>query len=171
MASGNFLRGPSLRDRCAILALVAAAALPAVASSAAAQENAAWRVECSGDGKTLDCRAVQQMINREDKQIVVQLVARVPADTKAPVLLIQLPLGLNLTEPVQIKIDNGAVEKVPVQTCTAGGCLASLPLKDPMLAALRGGTTLKITVSDTNKRTINIDVPLLGFGLAYDKAK
>ncbi len=111
------------------------------------------------------------MINSENKQIVVQLVARVPADTKAPMLLIQLPLGLNLTEPVQLKIDNGAVERVPVQTCTNAGCLASLPLKDPMLAALRGGMTLKITVSDTNKRAITIDVPLLGFGLAYDKAK
>ncbi len=167
MMSGN-----SLRSRCAILVLAAGAALPALAPTAWAQEaSAAWRVECSGDGKTLDCRAVQQMVNREDKQIVVQLVVRTAADTKAPVLLIQLPLGISLTEPIQLKIDNGAVEKVPVQTCTAGGCLATLPLKDPMLAALRGGTTLKITVSDTNKRTINIDVPLLGFGLAYDKAK
>ena len=167
MASGN-----SLPHRLTILALTAAAAFPALPSNAGAQEaSAAWRVECSGDGKTLDCRAVQQMINREDKQIVAQLVARVPADTKEPVLLIQLPLGLNLTEPVQLKIDNGAVERVPVQTCTNAGCLASLPLKDPLLAALRGGTTLKITVSDTNMRTLNIDVPLLGFGLAYDKAK
>ena len=40
---------------------------------------------------------------------------------------------------------------------------------DTLLAALRGGTLLKITIQDTNKRTINIDVPLLGFGLAYDK--
>lgn len=167
MASGN-----SLPRRLTILALMVAAAFPALPSTAWAQEaSAAWRVECSGDGKTLDCRAVQQMINREDKQVVVQLVARTAPDTKAPVLLIQLPLGISLADPIQLKVDNGAVEKVPVQTCTNAGCLATLPLKDPILAALRGGTTLKITVSDTNKRTINIDVPLLGFGLAYDKAK
>lgn len=111
------------------------------------------------------------MINRDDNKLVVQLVARTAADTKQPVLLFQLPLGISLTEPIQLKIDNGAVEKVPVQTCTADGCLASLPVKDLMLAALRGGTTLKITVSDANKRSIIIDVPLLGFGLPYDKAK
>jgi len=35
---------------------------------------------------------------------------------------------------------------------------------------MRAGTTLKITVQDGNKRAISIDVPLLGFGLAYDKA-
>lgn len=142
------------------------------AASVQAQEPPpAWRVECSGDGKTLDCRAVQQMVNREDKQIVAQLVARVPADTKAPVLLVQLPLGINLTEPVQLKIDGGPADPYPVQTCTNAGCLVSVPLKDPMLSAMRGGTTLRVTVSDTSKRTLNIDVPLLGFGLAFDKAK
>ena len=27
-----------------------------------------------------------------------------------------------------------------------------------------------VSIQDTNKRTINIDVPLLGFSLAFDKA-
>ena len=57
-----------------------------------------------------NARAIQQMINRDDKQLIAQLSARVAAD-KSAILLIQLP------------------------------------------------------------RTINIDVPLLGFGLAFDKAK
>ena len=132
--------------------------------------TAAWRVECTGDGKTLDCRAVQTMINRDDKQLVAQLTARIAPDTKAPTLTLQLPLGISLTEPVVLKVDNGALERQPVQTCTNAGCLVSVPLKDPFLAALRSGTTLKVTLQDPSKRTINIDVPLLGFGLAFDKA-
>ena len=161
-----------LHGRFSASALMAAGAFAASAPAVRAQEpSAAWRVECSGDGKTLDCRAVQQLVNREDKQIVAQLVARVPADTKAPVLLIQLPLGINLTQPVQLRIDGGAAESYPVQTCTNAGCLVSVPLKDPMLSAMRGGTTLKITVADTSKRALDIDVPLLGFGLAFDKAR
>jgi invasion protein IalB len=141
---------------------------PAPAQDAGAQSG--WRVECSGDGKTLDCRAVQQMINRDEKQLVVQLVARLNPETKAPTLGMQLPLGINLAEPVQVKVDNGTAEKYPVQTCTAAGCFVTFPLKDPLLASMRTGTTLRITVFDTNKRPITIDVPLLGFGLAYDKA-
>jgi invasion protein IalB len=129
-----------------------------------------WRVECTSDGKVLDCRAVQQMINRDDKQLVAQLTARIAPETKAPALTIQLPLGISLTEPVQLKVDNGAVEKLPVQTCTNAGCIVSIPLKDPFLASMRNGTTLKLTLQDPNKRAINIDVPLMGFGLAYDKA-
>jgi invasion protein IalB len=143
------------------------------APAAWAQEGiAAWRVECTGDGKTLDCRAIQQMFNRDDKQLVVQLAARGGvADKTGPTLTMNLPLGISLTEPVQIKVDNGAVERYQVQTCTNTGCVVSVPLKEPLMAAMRTGTLLKISIQAPDKRTINIDVPLLGFGLAYDKAK
>ncbi len=153
------------------LFLVFAAALT-LGLPAQAQEATpgAWRVECSGDGKTLDCRAVQQMINQADKQLVVQTAARLAPDTKAPVLALQLPLGINLAEPIQIKVDDGMAEKVPVQTCTGAGCFVTLPLKDPLMTAMRTGKTLRITVYDTTKRAIAIEVPLLGFGLAFDKA-
>lgn len=136
------------------------------------QENApaAWRVECTGDGKTLECRAIQQLVSQENKQLVVQLSARIAPDTKAPALALQLPLGINLAEPIQIKVDDGTAEKVPVQTCTAAGCFITLPLKDPLLATMRTGKTLRITVYDATKRAITIEVPLLGFGLAFDKA-
>jgi invasion protein IalB len=162
----------SVRSRLASLGLMLAWAAPGLAPAALAQNTppAAWRVECAGDGKSLDCRAIQQMINRDDKQLIAQLSARVAAD-KSAVLLIQLPLGISLTEPVQLKVDNGTVERYPVQTCTNVGCIVSVPLKDPLMAAMRSGTLLKISIQDTNKRTINIDVPLLGFGLAFDKAK
>jgi len=162
----------SVRRRLAILSLVLAGVAPGLAPSALAQDTpaSAWRVECAGDGKSLDCRAIQQMINRDDKQLVAQLSARIAPDTKAAVLLIQLPLGISLTEPVLLKVDNGTAERYPVQTCTNVGCIVNVPLKEPLMAAMRSGTLLKISLQDTNKRTINIDVPLLGFGLAFDKA-
>ena len=156
--------------RLAFLGLAAALVAWGTASAASAQEGiAAWRVECTGDGKTLDCRAIQQMFNRDDKQLVVQLAARGVPD-KAPTLTMLLPLGISLTEPVQLKVDNGPVERYQVQTCTNTGCVVSVPLKDPLLAAMRTGTLLKISIQAPDKRTLNIDVPLLGFGLAYDKA-
>jgi invasion protein IalB len=131
----------------------------------------AWRVECSGDGKTLDCRAVQQMIQQDTRQIVAHFAVRVPSDTKTPVMMIQLPLGLNLAEPIQMKVDNGAPDKYPIQTCTATGCFAGMPLNDKLLAAMRSGQLLRLAFQDSNKRPITVDLPLLGFGLALDKAK
>ena len=158
--------------RLAIIAMAFVAGFGPVAGAQPQEPPpAAWRVECVGDGKTLECRAIQQMINRDDKQLLVQLTVRSPNDGKAPVMMLQLPLGLNLAEPVQIRVDNGPVEKQQVQTCTSTGCFVGMPLNDKLIASLRSGTLLKIGLQDSNKRSVNIDVPLLGFGLALDKTK
>ena len=36
---------------------------------------------------------------------------------------------------------------------------------------MRSGHDLKITVQDANKKPVDMSLPLLGFGLAFDKAK
>ena len=158
------------------LANVGAAILVAsfgVLSAVHAQDaaSAAWRVECTGDGKTLECRALQQIINRDDKRLLAQLTVRLPPDSKTPVMMLQLPLGLNLSEPVQFKVDNGTVEKQQVQTCTTTGCFVGMQLNDKFLASMRSGAVLKIALQDSNKQPIALDVPLLGFSLALDRAK
>jgi invasion protein IalB len=84
---------------------------------------------------------------------------------------ILLPLGLNLTEPVLIKIDNGPPERQPIQTCNNSGCLATLTVNDKFLTAMRTGADLKLTVQDASKKPIEMSLPLLGFGIAYDKTK
>jgi invasion protein IalB len=54
---------------------------------------AAWRVECSGDGKTLDCRAVQQVFQRETRQLVLSAVVRPAADAKTGAMLLTCRSG------------------------------------------------------------------------------
>ena len=136
-----------------------------------AQETApsAWRVECVGDGKSLDCLAIQQMINRDDKQLIAQLAARMAPD-KSAVLLIHLPLGISLASQSSSR-STMARPSVTGADLTNVGCIVSVPLKDPLMAAMRTGTLLKISDPGRQQRTINIDVPLLGFALAFDKAK
>src|SRR5262245_40284338 len=156
--------------------LVAAGATVLSGAATQAQDGvAAWRVECTGDGKILDCRAVQQLFQRIPNQgdrLLVALLVRRPADPKAPAqMTMQLPLGLNLTEAVQIKVDNGAVERQPIQTCTNIGCFVQMALNDKLVAAMRTGKDLKVTVQGPDKKPVEMALPLLGFGLAFDKVK
>jgi invasion protein IalB len=141
------------------------------AGCALAQEAVAWRVECTGDGKTLDCRAVQQLFQRETRQLLVAILARKASDPKGAQLTIQLPLGLNLTEPVLVKVDNGQPERQSIQTCTNIGCFVSMTANDKFVSAMRSGHDIKITVQDANKKPIEMVLPLLGFGIAFDKAR
>ena len=159
-----------------LLAPLATAAIAVLSGPAHAQDVAAWRVECTGDGKVLDCRAVQQLFQRIQNQgdrLLVAVLVRRPTDPKAAAaqMTIQLPLGLNLTEAIQVKVDGGAPERQQIQTCTNIGCFVSMAVNDKLLATMRSGKELKITVQDPSKKAVDLSLPLLGFGLAYDKVK
>jgi invasion protein IalB len=165
---------PSPASTCAAAIaafIVAVAANAAPAQQAPESPPAAWRVECSGDGKTLDCRAFQQVFHRESRQLLVSAAVRPSADGKSGAMVMTLPLGLNLTEPVSVKVDNGTPERQAIQTCTNVGCFVAMTLTDKLVAAMRTGSELKITVQDANKKPIDMSLPLLGFGIAFDKAK
>jgi invasion protein IalB len=155
------------------LAAITAILIPAGTLSAQAppETPAAWRVECTGDGKSLECRAIQQIFQRDTRQLVASVAVRFAPELKAGSMSLLLPLGLNLTEPVAIKVDNGAPERQPIQTCNNSGCLVTFTANDKLLAAMRTGTDLKLTVQDANKKPIEMSLPLLGFGIAYDKTK
>lgn len=142
---------------------------PQAAPTQATPPPAAWRVECLGDGKTLECQTTQSLINRDDGKLVVLVSVRFPPKAQ-PTMLLQLPLGLNVAEPVQIAVDKGMPDKQPVQTCTNAGCFVGMPLDDKFVLAMRTGTSLKVTVQDGAKHPIALDIPLLGFGMALDKA-
>ena len=170
---------PASRRATSIIAAITAAltilagTTAASAAPAAAPEGppAAWRVECTGDGKALDCRAVQQLFHRESRQLLVSLAVRPAADGKTGAMVVQLPLGLNIVEPVTLKIDNGLSERQAIQTCTNVGCFIAMTVADKLLAAMRTGSQLTITMQDSNKKPVEMGLPLLGFGLAFDKAK
>ena len=151
--------------------LMAAASHSAPAQAPEASGPAAWRVECSGDGKALECRAVQQVFQRDTRQLVLSAVVRPAPDSKTGAMLLTLPLGLNLTEPVTVKVDNGAAERQPIQTCTNIGCFVQMPINDKLVASMRTGKDLKVTVMGPDKKPVEMSLPLLGFGLAYDKVK
>jgi len=155
----------------ASIVLITSASRSAPAQTPEATPPAAWRVECSGDGKVLECRAVQQVFHRETRQLLLSVAVRPGADGKSGAMLVTLPLGLNVSEPVQVKVDNGASEKQAIQTCTNAGCFVAMTLSDKLVAAMRTGTDLKITVQDANKKPVEMSLPLLGFALAFDKAK
>src|SRR3954453_22624287 len=88
------------------LAVLMSAASHSAPAQAPEASVAAWRGECSGDGKALECRAVQQVFQRETRQLVLSAVVRPAPDAKTGAMLLTLPLGLNLTEPVTVQGDN-----------------------------------------------------------------
>ena len=96
---------------------------------------------------------------------------RVPGDTRTPVAIVQLPLGLNLPAGAKLQVDDGKTTDLQIQTCEARGCYTNTPISPEMLAAMKSGKQLKVSFQNLAKETIAIPMPLADFAAAYEKIK
>jgi invasion protein IalB len=152
----------------------AQAATPAAPQAEpAASPTAGWAARCTSASRTapLECAMEQTAVLSKTGQLIVLVNIRVPADTKAPVALVQLPLGLNLPGGAKVQVDDGKVTDLQIQTCENRGCYAGSPIAPDLLAALKSGKQLKVSFQNLAKETITIPMPLADFAAAYDKIK
>lgn len=142
-------------------------------STTPAPAQPGWAARCSSASRDapLECAMEQNAILTKTGQLVVLVNIRVPGDTRTPIALVQLPLGLNLQAGAKFQVDDGKTIDLPIQTCENRGCYASVPISPELLNALRSGKQLKIIFQDLAKETLAIPMPLTDFAAAYDKIK
>ncbi|MGA2996814.1 invasion associated locus B family protein [Bradyrhizobium sp.] len=146
---------------------------PSPSGTPAPPAQPGWAVRCSSPSREapLECAMEQNAILIKTGQLVVLVNIRVPGDTRAPIALVQLPLGLNLQAGAKFQIDDGKSADLPIQTCENRGCYASVPISSETLNALKAGKQLKISFQDLGKETITVPLSLNDFSAAYDKIK
>jgi invasion protein IalB len=152
----------------------APAATPAAPQAEAAPAaQAGWNVRCNSASRAapLECAMEQTAVLTKTGQLIVLVNIRVPADTKAPVALVQLPLGLHLPGGAKIQVDDGKPTELQIQTCEQRGCYAGSAIAPDLLAALRSGKQLKVSFQNLGKENITIPIPLTDFAAAYDRIK
>ena len=151
-----------------------APAVPAAAEAAsAAGPPPGWAARCTSPSRDapLECAIEQTAVLSKTGQLVVLVNIRVPSDTHAPILLVQLPLGLNLPAGAKIQVDEGKATDLQIQTCESRGCYATIPLPPDLLAAMKAGKQMKLSFQSMNNEPIGIPLPLGDFAAAYDKIK
>jgi invasion protein IalB len=150
---------------------------PAAAQAEAAPANPpappGWSARCSSvsRGAPLECAIEQTAVLTKTGQLIVLINIRVPADTHAPVAVIQLPLGLNLPAGAKLQVDDGKATDLQIQTCEQRGCYTNTPISPEMLAAMKAGKQLKVSFQNLAKEVIAIPMPLTDFAAAYEKIK
>ncbi|MEH2508031.1 invasion protein IalB [Bradyrhizobium sp. AZCC 1578] len=155
----------------------AAQATPAPAAGPAEGANTpappGWVARCSSAsrGAPLECAIEQSAVLTKTGQLIVLINIRVSAETRTPVGIVQLPLGLNLPAGAKLQVDDGMTSDLQVQTCEARGCYANIQISPDMLAALKSGKQLKVSFQNMAKETITIPMPLADFAAAYEKIK
>jgi invasion protein IalB len=152
------------------------ASAPAPAAAAAPQiAITGWRVECDSQGTALNCRVTDQVTQSGTGALIGALAVALAPDTKKPVLTLQLPLGLAVTDPVTLSSD-GASQPYTLITCDRSGCFARAPIDAALLVKMRGDKQqLRVTYNIVNatlaKQTVTLALGLDGFDAALNKIK
>ncbi len=105
------------------------------ASEGANPSPPGWVARCSSAsrGAPLECAIEQSAVLTKTGQLIVLVNIRVSAETRAPVALVQLPLGLNLPAGAKLQVDDGKTSDLQIQTCEARGCYANLQISPDVL--------------------------------------
>jgi invasion protein IalB len=132
-----------------------------------------WAARCTSASREapLECAIEQTAVLSNTGQVIVLVNIRIPSDTRAPLALAQLPLGLNLPVGAKFQVDDGKAIDLQIQTCENRGCYAGTAIAPDVLAALKSGKELKLSFQNLAKETITIPMPLTDFAAAYDKIK
>ena len=143
------------------------------AQAEAAPAPPGWIARCTSLSRDapLECAIEQTAVLTKTGQLIVLINIRVASDTRTPIAVIQLPLGLNLPAGAKLQVDDGKTADLQIQTCEQRGCYANTPIAADMLAAMKSGKQLKVSFQNLAKEVISIPMPLADFTAAYDKIK
>ena len=132
-----------------------------------------WIARCTSISRNapLECAIEQTAVLTKTGQLIVLINIRVASDTRTPLAVIQLPLGLNLPAGAKLQVDDGKTADLQIQTCEQRGCYANAPIAADMLAAMKTGKQLKVSFQNLGKEVISIPMPLTDFAAAYEKIK
>jgi invasion protein IalB len=127
-----------------------------------------WSVICSLQAATTRCSARQEQINQQSRQLVLA-VELAPDEEKVAGIAV-LPFGLAFEKGVALQVDDlPAATAQTFRTCLPAGCLVPLAFDTHAIAALRGGTTLKVKVFVDGGGETVLPVSLKGFANALDR--
>jgi invasion protein IalB len=87
-------------------------------------------------------------------------------DTRIVRLL--MPVGLMLRPGFRFTVDKGPEQEGGFEICFPNGCFAEAKIKGTILADLKKGTAMNVTVKNQVNNLVTFAVPLAGFGKAFD---
>lgn len=144
---------------------------------AQAQPTEAWLTRCEEpqegtETTTPYCEVFQALVMQETNQRFAEFAVGFPQDASEKGIargVIVLPLGILLTDGIQMQIDDGQKYKFQVRYCGNNGCFAFVNLNKGLLDELRKGSETKIIAKATTGQDMIIKMTLKGFKKALQK--
>jgi len=81
-----------------------------------------------------------------------------------------LPLGLLLAPGIKFNVDTGNAADGKFAICLPNGCFAEGQINETFIGSMKKGTTLNVKFKNQVGNEVTFQVPLAGFGKAFDGA-
>ena len=135
------------------------------------QPGAGWLSKCASETRQtpVECSMEQTVVVTSSGQLLASVVIRIPADTRQPVMMVQVPVGLYLPAGLNLQVDDEKPQPLALQTCDLKGCYAGTPVSPEMIKAMKDGKLFKITLQNMAKENISVPLTLANFAEAYQK--
>ncbi|WP_027993438.1 invasion associated locus B family protein [Sinorhizobium meliloti] len=148
-----------------VMAQEATSKLPGGASSL--QETyETWSLTCQSTPERV-CAISQQQVQQNGQRVLAIELKR-EADGLTGNLV--LPFGLQLNAGATLQIDAETPQQpLRFSTCLPAGCLVTLNFNTEAVAALGGGTVLKVTVQSIDGKEVPLTIQLKGLAAALDR--
>jgi len=128
-----------------------------------------WEVRCTTANNA--CFLYQLLLNDEGTPVAEFSIVKLPLGSEAVAgATIVAPLGTLLTRGVVFAIDDTDAAQYPFSWCTRPGCFSRFGLTDLLVAGMKSGSNVNITLYSIGnaQQAIPITASLNGFTAAFD---
>ncbi len=135
--------------------------------------QAEWTKVCGKDPNsgTEICYTTRDFVSDQGQPVLAAAVYDVKGQNGSKVVRFLMPLGLLLRPGIRFAVDQGTAAAGNYTVCFPNGCFAeTTSLKDETVTAMKRGTNINVSVQNQVGREVTFQVPLAGFGKAFDGA-
>ncbi len=132
--------------------------------------QASWTKVCGKDqaaGKDI-CYTTRDFGVQADQQPILALAVYDIKGDDTRIVRLLLPIGLMLPPGFRFAVDRGAPTDGAFQICFPNGCFAEAKIKGPTVDSFKKGTSLTVLVKNQVGNEVDFNIPLSGFGDAFD---
>ncbi len=130
-----------------------------------------WLKVCGtdpGNNKQI-CYTTRDFVAENGEPVLAVAVYAVQDDPERIVRFL-LPLGFLLEPGVRFNLESGQPVAGKFAICFPNGCFAEAKVRDDFIKNLKAGNNLAISIRNQAGREVAFQVPLAGFGKAFDGA-
>ena len=144
------------------------AAGTAVAQQAKGQPG--WFKVCSEQAGSEICNVQFNRVAPNGRIISSVNLLRIKGKINREIFQIAVPSARFIPAGIKVRIDGGRENTIPYSICMPDRCLAETKLTDPLVRALKGGSTMTMVTTNFRNQKNPMEVTLKGFTKAHDGA-